>query len=345
MYNVAVIGLGMGKDHLRGYSAIPDVRIAAAADLAEERLQACGEAFHIPQLYKDYHELLACPDIDAVSVCLPNYLHAPVVSEALQAGKHVLVEKPMARTASEASAMVAQAKAAGRTLAVSFNYRWSYGPDSWYLKHLIEQGRLGSIYYIRAVSLRRRTFRRGQKSWFSQKELSGGAAAMDMGPHMLDLAMWLAGDYEPLQVSGVARTAIMTDTDVDDFATALVRLRHGVTVHLESTWEAHTRPWLGLTVMGTEGGVIFDMNGPEEKRLTIFGHEGESLLETVPADIILQQPPDMSVQDHFVKCLRQGCQPQNSAACGLAVMRIIDAIYQSSASGRDVILQETALGG
>lgn len=338
MVNVAVIGLGMGRDHLKGYSALKDAKIVAIADLLDERLIASAEEYHVPHTFKDYHELLALPDIDIVSVCLPNYLHASVTIDALKAGKHVLVEKPMAKTAAEAEAMFAAAKETGKTLGVSFNYRWAFTPDSWYLKTLVDQGRFGSLYYIRAVSLRRRTMLRGQKSWFIRKELSGGAAAIDMGPHLLDLAMWLAGDYSPVAVSGVTRTAIMVDTDIDDFATALIRMRSGVTIALESTWEAFTRSSIGITVLGTEGGAIFDMAAPQGKRLTLFGADGNTLTETSPTDIVLPVHPEASVQEHFVRCLNTGCPPDNSAETGLAVMQALDAIYRSSEMGRDVLI-------
>lgn len=339
MVNVGVIGLGMGRGHLQGYSALKDVQISAIADLLDERLSTCAETYHVPHAFKDYRDLLALPDVEVVSVCLPNYLHAPVTIEALKAGKHVLVEKPMARTAGEAETMIAAARETGKTLAVSFNYRWSFTPDSWYLKYLVDQGRFGSLYYIRAVSLRRRTMLRGQKSWFTQKELSGGAATIDMGPHMVDLAMWLANDYAPIQVSGVTRTAIMTDTNVDDFAAALIRLKQGVTVSLESTWESFTRPGIGITVLGTEGGAIFDMSAPQGKRLTLFGADGNTLTETTPVDIVLPERPEASVQEHLLKCLDAGRSPSNSAETGLAVMRVLDAIYQSSETGRDVVIE------
>jgi predicted dehydrogenase len=338
MMNIAVIGLGMGREHLRAYSLIPEVRILAIADLDEGRLRPMAEQYRVPQAYTDYRELLALKEFDLVSVCLPNYLHAPVTMEALKAGKHVLVEKPMAMFSAEAEAMIATAKEQRRTLAVSMNYRWAFNPDAFYLKHLIAQGKLGSIYYIRSVSLRRRTFVRGQKSWFSDKKRSGGAAVMDMGPHMVDLAMWFADDYAPVQVSGVTRTAIMVDTDVDDFASALIRLQGGATIALESTWESFTRPGLSLTVLGTRGGAILNLGAPQGQRLTLFGEDDNTLLEAIPVDIRLPTPPEATVQEHVVRSIRAGRQPENSAERGLAVMRVLEAIYQSSAVGRDVVL-------
>jgi predicted dehydrogenase len=282
-FNVAVIGLGMGQGHLRNYSAIPEVQILAIADIDEDRLKTCTDTFNVPRPCTDYREVLAMPDINAVSICLPNFLHAPVTIEALQAGKHVLVEKPMAMSAQEAQAMLAEAARQGKTLAVSMNYRWDFNPDSHYLKQLITQGKLGEVYYIRSASLRRRTFLRGQKSWFSQKQRSGGGALIDMGPHMIDLAMWFAGDFTPVQVSGVTRTALMVDTDVDDLASALIRLKGGATIALESTWESFTQPGLTVTVLGTRGGALFNLLAPVGQRLTLFTAVGAGTLHSQPA--------------------------------------------------------------
>jgi len=336
--NVGVIGLGMGREHVRAYSALPDVRVAAVADLDEARLKSCQAEFKVERVLTDYRELLAMPEIEVVSVCLPNFLHAPVVIEALQAGKHVLCEKPMAKTAAEAEAMAKAAREQGRTLALAMNYRFVFSPDSFYLKHLVDQGRLGSVYYVRTQSLRRRTFRRGQKTWFNDKQRSGGGGLIDMGPHMLDLAMWLAGDYSPVSVSGVAKTALMTDTDVDDLASALVRMKGGAAILLESTWASFTRPGLFLTLLGTEGGAMIDFGAGAGRRLTLFSEQEGAFVETTPVDIQLPFQPEATPQEHFLKALREGREPETSAERGLAVMRVLDAVYQSSASGKEVAL-------
>jgi predicted dehydrogenase len=339
-YNVAVIGLGMGQNHLRSYSAIPDVQILATADIDEDRLKTCTATYNVPRPCTDYREVLAMPDIDAVSVCLPNFLHAPVTIEALQAGKHVLVEKPMAMSVQEAQAMIAEAARQGKTLAVSMNYRWDFNPDAHYLKQLITQGKLGEVYYIRSASLRRRTFLRGQKRWFTQKQRSGGGALIDMGPHMMDLSMWFAGDFTPVQVSGVTRTALMTDTDVDDLSSALIRLKGGAAIALESTWESFTQPGVTVTVMGTKGGAVFNLLAPAGQRLTLFSADGDTLQQSTPVDIRLAETPDASVQAHFIRSLRNQCAPENAGERGLAVMRVLEAVYQSSATGRDVEVRD-----
>lgn len=343
MLNVAVVGLGAGHGHLHAYAKIPDVRILAVADLDVARLDRVAAEFQIPQTFANYRDMLAVDAIDAVSVCLPNFLHAPVAIEALQAGKHVLVEKPMATTAADAAAMVAAATKAGRTLAVSMNYRWGFAPDSLDLKRRIANGDFGEIYYIRGVALRHRTFPRGYngpRSWFTDRARSGGGGLIDMGPHVLDLAMWLADDFAPVSVSGVTRTAIMDDTDVDDLATALVRMRGGATINLEVTWASHTRPGLTLTILGTRGGAIFDLGAPSGQRLTLFSDDEWSLLETKPSELQLAPDADRSIQEHFVRSLAAGRPPETNGTRGLAVIRVIDAIYRSSSAGHEILLPD-----
>jgi predicted dehydrogenase len=339
MFNVAVIGLGMGQGHLKEYSTLPDVQILAIADLDETRLKSCTDQYHVPHACTDYKKLLAMREIDLVSVCLPNYLHAPVTIDALNAGKHVLVEKPMAMNAAEAEAMIAAAKKRRKTLAVSMNYRWAFGPDTLYLKYLITQGKLGRIYYVRTVSLRRRSFLRGHKTWFSEKKRSGGGGLIDMGPHMLDLAMWLSGDFSPVQVSGATGTAIMTDTDIDDFSTGLIRMKSGVTIALESTWASYTRPAGTVTVFGTAGGAILDLSAAKGQRVTLFGEQDQTLFEQTLVGIHIPEPQPASVQEHVVQSIRAGRKPENAGERGLAVMRVIDGIYRSSETGRDVVIE------
>lgn len=337
MIKVGVIGLGVGQSHLQGYSNIPDVQIVGIADLDDARLTMCCEKYGVPETYTDYHDLLAVKDLDAVSIALPNFLHAPVTIDALKAGANVLVEKPMAKSLADAEAMLAAAKETGKTLAVSLNYRWSMQPDTYYLKQLIEDGVLGELYYARTVSLRRWTGI-GPESWFRKMKLSGGAAVRDMGPHMIDLAMWLLDDYTALSVSGETSTRIMTDTDVDDFATALIRMKGGATIAFESTWASFTRPEGSVTLFGAKGGAILDLSKPAGGRLTLFQRIGGSFVESNPVEVKVANPPAPSIQAHFVNCLREGCTPDTSAERGVAEMKVLDAIYESGEKGRDVTI-------
>ena len=171
---VGIIGAGVGRAHAEGYAALPRVELAAIAGLDDARVQELATKYHVPRTYREYTDLLAQPDIDAVSIAVPNALHAPVTIAALQAGKHVLVEKPLARSAAEGQAMLDAAKVANKILMISFNHRQR--SDVQWLRQYVEAGGLGRIYYAKAYWMRRKGIP-GLGSWFVNKtcgEMSRG---------------------------------------------------------------------------------------------------------------------------------------------------------------------------
>lgn len=325
MIKAGVIGLGMGQSHLYGYSKIPEVKIWAIADIEEEKLESFSQKYSIPHSFKDYRELLKLRELEVVSIALPNFLHCPVAIEALEAGKHVLVEKPMALNSQEAEKMVKVAREKKRVLMVGMDYR--YIPEIEVLKKFIEDGELGDIYYIKAVALRRKTFPKDSASWFKDKQKSGGGGLIDMGPHMLDLSLWLADNFNVTSVYGVTYNKFMP---VDDLASALVKLTNGATISLEISWETFTRPQFFLNLFGTKGGA---MTNP----LKIYKEIGDASVEVSPEvkkeDSICQVEGEIA---HFIKCIKEKKEPSSSGEKGLRVMRILDAIYQSARTGRKV---------
>jgi len=282
--------------------------------------------------------MLALSELDLVVVCLPNKLHAQVTIEALNAGQNVLCEKPMATTVKDAEAMVAAAKSNQRTLAIAMNFRWQYfGPDIFHLKQLIEDGELGEIYYVRVHYLRRATFPlSGYERWNLSQEESGGGALIDLGPHMLDLAMWLVDDYSPLSVNGFTHNGLTKYSPVDDFASGSVTLKNGTRIHADLAWSSHNQPSWQINVYGEKGGAVVDAEKPEGRRITRYTVEdNKSATENVGlSDITL--PPEASVQEHVVKRMIAGEAPDCSAERALQVMKVIEGWYQSSESGRDV---------
>lgn len=334
MFNVGLIGLGFVSDtHLKGFCNVPGVKIAAVADLDEQKIAACADNYSIGQSFQDYQELLSLQDLDLVVVCLPNNLHAPVSIEALQAGHHVLCEKPLATSLADAEAMLAAADNQQRTLSVVMNFRWQFfGPDIFFLKDLIANGELGEIYYLRVHYLRRMTFpSTGYERWNLSKEQSGGGVLIDLGPHMLDLAMWLLDDYAPAAVNGVIHNGLMKYSAVEDFASGAVTLRNGTRIQADLAWNSHNRTDWGISVYGERGGAHIDAAQPAGQRMTRFTEQnGEPAAAAVtPAEI--GQPPEASLQQHVVKRMRAGERPDCSAERALQVMRVIDAWYASAA--------------
>ena len=192
-------GIANGK-HMPSLAAIPEVEMVAFCDLIEERAVEAAKKYGTPdaKVYTDYHELLADKSIDVVHVLTPNKEHAPITIDALHAGKHVMCEKPMAKTAAEAREMVKAAKESGKKLTIGYQNRQK--PESIYLKKVVQRGDLGEIYFAKAPAIRRR----GTPTWgvFLNEEEQGGGPLIDIGTHSLDLTLYLMDNYSPKMVVG-----------------------------------------------------------------------------------------------------------------------------------------------
>ncbi len=350
---VGVIGLGYGGEQaLKGYSLLPDVEIVALAGLEEERLQMLGATYNVPNLYRYHHELLSRDDLDAVSVCVPNYLHAPIAIEALKRGLHVLCEKPLARTSKEAEAMVDAATQADRVLQVVFNHR--VRGDVQVLKRYIDEGKLGKIYYAKAYWMRRRGIP-GAGTWFVSKEKAGGGPLIDLGVHALDMALYLLGEPEVLTVSastydelaksgkGIDLKARKSGTgnvyEVEDLATAFLRLAGGSTLLLEASWATNSSAGddFGIILYGSDGGAgIKVKNYNWQDTLDIYTDVAD-----VPATIhpqLYKGDGHITVVREFVDIIKAGNWLQYNGTEGLNRVRVIDACYTSAAQGREVSL-------
>ena len=196
---IAVIGVGnISRNHIDGYLSHPNVELYALCDINEETLKKKGEKYGITRLYTSEEEMLAqCPEIDAVSVCTWNNGHAPATIMALNAGKHVLCEKPMALNAKEAQEMINAAKKNGKKLMVGFVRR--FGNDAAITRDFIDAGDLGELYYAKATYLRRNGCPGG---WFSDKARSGGGPLIDLGVHVIDLVRYLMNGPKPVSAYG-----------------------------------------------------------------------------------------------------------------------------------------------
>jgi predicted dehydrogenase len=307
--------------------------------------------------------MLALQQIDAVSIGLPNYLHAQVTLAAFQAGKHVLCEKPLATSAEEALAMVDAAKRAAKTLMVCFNYR--FREDARWLKQLEGDGRLGRVYYARSGWSRNRGIPR-LGGWFTQKALSGGGPLIDLGVHILDLTLWLMGYPKAVAVSGAtfaefgprdlktfpgrlslpltqAAAPTKVTFDVEDLAAGFIRFENGAALSIETSWASHTRAGKDdyyVTLFGTEGGCeLYVPNYADRDTLTYYTEVGGEPV-TIKPEVVTHGGGHALAVDHFVNCLRSGRSPEASGEQGLALMQIIDALYESARSGHEVVLKD-----
>jgi predicted dehydrogenase len=335
---VGVIGVGIGRAHLAGYRKSPRAKIVAVCDIDARRAEAAAAEFCVPHVFSDYREMLKLEGLDAVSVCLPNYLHAPVTIDCLRAGKHVLVEKPLAMNAREGERMVQAAAEAKKLLLIALNNR--YRGDTGVLKRYIDEGELGRIYFGKCGWVRRGGIPRG---WFGVKEQSGGGPLIDLGVHMLDLAWYLMGKPTPRRASGVTYSEIGAKRgpggggvgygggkfDVEDLAAALVRFEGGQAIQVEVSWATHIeRERTFLDLYGTIGGATL------EPQIRVFTDKFGSRVDLAPA------APNLSGHEmemvHFVECVLGRAQPISPGADGLAVQRMLDAIYRSAALGKEV---------
>lgn len=326
--NVGIIGLGLGQHHLAGYAGNEQVNVIGIADVDSGRLRQSSKQHGIKNTFESYRELLKLKP-DLVSVCLPNYLHAPATIDSLKAGAHVLCEKPMAMNAAEAQRMVNTAHRNDRLLMIALNNR--FRTEAQILKKLIEQGELGEIYYAKTGWLRRRGIP-GAGGWFTTKAKSGGGPLIDLGVHMIDLTRWLMGNPGPVSVVGsvyskFAHTVGKGHFDVEDLAAAFIKLDGGATLIAEASWASNV-PQEGAYVrlVGTKGGgeVI-------ESKLTVYTEMHGELVDITPVYRPQSWQDCLAAEiDHFVKCIHAGKEPMSTGEQGVEMMKILEGIYKSA---------------
>lgn len=344
LFNIAVIGAGaIGHDHITSFKQHPSARVVALAEVSPQRGREAADQHGIPTLVTDYKLLLKRPDIDVISIALPNYLHATVALAALKAGKNVMLDKPMATSAADAAKLVAEARKQGVLFMVGQNMRFTAECQT--AKQLIAQNALGDVYHAKTAWTRRSGIPR-IGSWFTQKKFAGGGVTYDIGVHALDRCLYLMGEFDAVAVSGKTYSQFgprgqgdgnwgkgeidpKKPFDVDDLAIALIKLKSGRTVLLEASWAAHQpQPdFNGTQLFGTEGGLLFPP-------LQLFrkGEHGYS------SELVTLLPPLVNTNRmvHFVDVLLGKAEAFVKPAESLAVQKILDAIYLSSKSGKEV---------
>ena len=349
-WKIAVIGVGgISEMHIASYLRNPDVELYAFCDINEKRLHEMGEKYGTSRLYTDKDELLrALPELDAVSVCTWNAAHAPCAIAALNAGKHVLCEKPMAKNAAEAQEMLEAARRAGRLLMVGFVRRYEKG--SALLRRLVREDFFGELYYAKATYLRRNGNPGG---WFGDKSRSAGGPLIDLGVHVIDLTRYLMGNPRPVSVYGATfqklfnRPNIITPKaynstsagpndicDVEDLASAMIRFDNGAVLQVEASFSLNLKEDTGsVQLFGTKGGARLS---PE---LELYSEMNGVMTNVTP--VCPPESFDMEFQEeinHFVHCFSTGEPCRSPAEDGVQIMRILDAVYESGRTGHEVIL-------
>ena len=349
---IGCIGVGqIGKHHLDNYKNIPNAEVVAVADINAAELSRVADLYEIPAQYADFREMLARDDIQAVDVCLHNNLHMPVSVIALEAGKHVYCEKPMAGSYVDAEAMYHKAQEKGLKLAIQS--RLLFEVETKAARTLIDQGLLGQRYHARSYGFRRRgrPYVDGYGTpTFVQKENASGGALYDMGVYHIIQMLYLLDNPQPLRISGKvyqetemdARRRELSDYNVEELGMGFVRFAEGVTLDIMESWAIHLDGFEGSFIVGSQGGV----------RLEPFGyfHSAGDLSFSSSVDLDefdyrlhnVQEQGDIydSPQHHWVAALQGRVDLLPTAELALNTMLISEGIYLSSILGREVTAAE-----
>jgi predicted dehydrogenase len=307
---VGLLGSGWIMDfHARAVLEHPRAELVAAASWREPSLAALAGRHGIPRTTIDWEQLAADPSIDAVVIGTPNALHAPQAIACLRAGKHVLVEKPMARTLTEAEAMNAAADEGGALLMVA--HCWRFHADVRRLRDRIESGALGEVTKTHGYGVHAGW---GPSGWFVDPDLAGGGALLDMGVHAIDTARFLLGDPAPQRVCATIGTRY-GDYLVDDDGILLIRWSDGASSLVESGW---WHPHRGGLEAETE---VYGTGG--YARIWDFTEEPEGYEHCA-------QPMYTAQMAEFIDAVLEGRQPRPSGEDGAVVMDVVEQAYRSA---------------
>lgn len=327
---VAVIGCGsIAKHrHLGEYHHNPAVEIVAVCDLVEERVNEMAQQYGA-KAYTSYEEMLEVEKIDAVSVCLPNYLHAPVSIAALDAGCHVLCEKPMATSREEADAMIQAAKSSGKKLMVAHNQR--FVPSHQKARALIESGEIGKIYSFRTAFGHggpEGWSADGKDSWFFKKDEAFIGAMGDLGVHKADLLRYLLGE-EFVEVAGFIETSAKENTDVDDNAVCILKSESGIIGTLAASW-AYTAREDNSTIIYGEHAILRLEDDPDYSLVVQYknGEVVKYALGAIQSNEAGGQTSSHTI-DHFVASILQDTEPLINGDEGKKSLEVILAALES----------------
>jgi len=352
---VGIIGCGgIGEQkHLPAIKKIPEAEVTAFCDIIPERAEDLSKKFGVngAKTYTDYKSLLKDGSIDVVHVCTPNRSHCPITVDALEAGKHVMCEKPMAASYAEAKKMTDAAKKTGKLLTIGYQYRCM--PAPLYLKKVCERGDLGEIYYAKAHAIRRR----GVPTWgvFLKEKEQGGGPLIDIGTHALDMTLWMMDNYKPKSVMGNVYKKLNDNPDcgnifgpwdpkeftVEDSAFGFITMENGATIVLEASWALNTLDeGEGIcSLCGTKAGA--DM----KDGLRINSDNLGKFIVTKP-DLsvggvqfysgVSMEPKDIECRNWYDAVLH-GTELRVKPEQAMVVTQILEGIYESARTGKQVL--------
>lgn len=342
---VGIIGCGKiaNSKHMPGLANLENVELCAFQNRTRSKAVTAAHSFGSPdaRVYDTYRELLRDPELDVVHICTSNDSHASIATAALEAGIHVMCEKPMALNAGDARKMVETAEKHGKRLSVSYQNR--FRRDSQELKKICSEGQLGEIYHARAHALRRR----GIPTWgdFLDREKQGGGALIDIGTHALDLTLWLMNNYSPRMVVGKTYNHFgrrphipfrltpesSREYDIDDSAFAFILMENGASIILESSWALNT-----LEIGEARASLYGTLAGADMKEGLRLNGVADAALYERKLEVPEEEDPGFLEMAAWIRSIREGEEPVVRAREALVVAEILDAVYSSSATGEAV---------
>ena len=351
-WRVGIIGIGgiFKGSHIGEYLDDERLEVVALCDIIEERATEIRDK-HFPNaaVYTDFRELLKDESIDSVDICTPNFLHSIIAVAAFEAGKHVFCEKPDAVNVEEVLKMNRAAEKAGKTLMIMRNNRFS--PASQYAKKYIESGAMGDIYCGRCGWQRRRGIP-GKGGWFTTKAQSGGGPLIDLGVHMIDLAIWLMGSPKPVTVTGSTYCKFAdSDTsdsvnsdfgdkvsdgtfDVEDLAMGTIRFDNGAQLQIEFSWASNIKQENRFVELrGTKSGLTW-----RDGDVEVFTEMHGQGCDIHPSNLQPEKKEHVLNLINFYDVVIDGKEPVFKPQQGIDMIKILCAIYKSAETGREVVL-------
>jgi predicted dehydrogenase len=356
--NIGLVGLGWpGERHAEGVRGSEIGHLYAACDLNEERRNKFNAAYQPEKIFGNYEEMLADPQLEAVVISLPNALHFPATLKALEAGKHVLCEKPPTLNAQQMHQIYNEADRRGLTYFFGRQMRFSGAMQA--ARQAVLERRLGEIYFVETKWVRSRGTPGGIDGWFTDRARAGGGALIDLGVHAIDAAWYLMGTPRVRSVSAqiyqkFPQLATSPVFDVEDSAYGMIRFESGATLLFEVTWAANLtdeiprskwgegRELFQTVIYGPRASIrvvdVFQLHRTEKMpALSLFEDKDGKLVDS---ELPFDEVPHVFIPQmkNFLLAIRGEEPPINSALQAVQLMEILDAIYHSSQTGHEVVL-------
>ena len=348
-------GIANGK-HMPSLKQIAEVQMVAFCDIIPEKAEKAAKEFGTPnaKIYTDYKELLNDPEIEVVHVLTPNRSHADITIDALYAGKHVMCEKPMAKTAADAKRMLEAAKATGKLLTIGYQHRQKVSAQ--YAKQYIDEGSLGEIYYANCYAIRRR----GTPNWgvFLSEYEQGGGPIIDIATHSLDLTLYLMNNYEPAMVLGKTHKSIehpeagnawgdngVSETELEEAGCAMIVMKNGATIMLETSWALNTDTEIqegSCRLCGSKAGLSIINNELKINKVEL-DRAVDSKVNLGAGGVAFysgnSSTPPVAEARQWIDSIINDTKPTVLPEQAYVVSQILEAIYESSKTGKVVCFE------